>query len=129
MLAATKRATPCTTGRSRAEIAPQGQASQSGQREDGFEDDAARQQLAELHAGHGEDGDQRIAERVRGDHPRFGDTFSSSRAHIILAENVQDSGPGGAHQHRRLEESEREGGKQQGAQAGDYSPRPTIEPP
>src|SRR5262245_49900127 len=42
----------------------EGEPAEARQREDGFQDDAARQELAELQAGHGDDGDQGVAERV-----------------------------------------------------------------
>src|SRR5688572_32670536 len=63
------------------------QPADTGQREDVLDHDNAADDVAELDAGHGDDGDERVAQRVAERHLALGQALGSRGTHVLAAEH------------------------------------------
>ena len=79
--------------------------------EDRLGEDGAGQQRADLQADHGDDGDERVAQRMDADDAEGREALGAGGAHIILLEHLEHRGARHARDHR-----ERDGAKHDGRQ-------------
>ena len=82
------------------------QGAHAGPGEHGLGEDGAAQQIARLHAHHGDDGDERVLQRVPPDHHALAQALGARGADIVLAERLQHGGarePGDDGDRRRRE--------------------------
>src|SRR5215475_426179 len=79
------------------------------QAEDRLENHHSAEDLRDLRAEHGDDRDEGVLEAVLEDDPALAHPLGPGRAHVVLAEDLQELGPGQAHHGGRGGDAEDEG--------------------
>ena len=102
------------------------EAADAGPGEDGFGDDCAGEQRAELQAQHGDDGDHGVAQGVAVDDGALGQAFGAGGADVVLAElfehrGAHHAGEDGGERSAHGEGGENEVGERAGAGDGEPS--------
>ena len=83
------------------------------QAEDLLEDHGAAEDLGDLDAEHGDDGDDRVLEAVLGHHHALAEPLGPGGAHVVLAQHLEEHGAGEAHDRGGGGDAEDEGGEEE----------------